>query len=79
MYIEKGYTIYSSFNAPTSRDISVEWEIGKGYVSVIDGFIVSNNIEVVSTTTIVTTNGNKNLSHFAYSDHDPVLLKFKFK
>ena len=77
--IESGYKVISSTNAPTSRDISIEWEIGKGYVSVIDGFIVSDNIEVISSTTIVTTNGNKSINHFAYSDHDPVLLKFKLK
>lgn len=74
-----GYTVVPSYNAPTSRDISVEWEIGKGYVSVIDGFIVSDNIEVITSTTIVTKNGNKGLEHFAYSDHDPVLMTFKFK
>ncbi len=77
--IESGYRVIASSNAPTSRDISVEWEIGKGYVSVIDGFIVSDNIEVISSTTIVTSNGNKKINHFAYSDHDPVLLKFKLK
>lgn len=77
--IESGYRVIASTNAPTSRDISIEWEIGKGYVSVIDGFIVSDNIEVLSSTTIVTSNGNKQLNHFAYSDHDPVLLKFKLK
>ena len=77
--IEEGYQVIASSNAPTSRDISVEWEIGKGYVSVIDGFIVSDNIEVISSETIVTTNGKKKINHFAYSDHDPVLLTFKFK
>lgn len=74
-----GYHVIASYNAPTSRDISIQWEIGKGYVSVIDGFIVSDNIEVVSSQTIVTKNGNKQLEHFAYSDHDPVLLTFKLK
>lgn len=77
--IETGYSVIASSNAPTSRDISVEWEFGKGYVSVIDGFIVSDNIEVISNETVVTTSGNKNINHFAYSDHDPVILKFKLK
>lgn len=77
--IESGYSIISSFNAPTVRDISVEWEIGRGYVTITDGFIVSDNVEVISSETIVTKNGKKNIEHFAYSDHDPVLLKFKFK
>ena len=77
--ITEGYQVICSSNAPTSRDISVEWEIGEGYVTSIDGFIISNNIEVVSCDTIVTKGGNKDLEHFAFSDHDPVLLKFKFK
>ena len=37
----------------------------------IDGFIVSDNIEVMSCKT-------ENL-HFAYSDHNPVRLEFKLK
>jgi exonuclease III len=77
--ITDGFTVVPSSNAPTCRDISVEWEIGEGYVSVIDGFIVSDNIEVISSKTYVTKNGNKQLEHFAYSDHDPVLLTFKLK
>lgn len=77
--ITDGFTIVPSSNAPTCRDISVEWEVGEGYVSVIDGFIVSDNIEVISSKTFITKNGNKQLEHFAYSDHDPVLLTFKLK
>ena len=77
--ITEGYQVICSSNAPTSRDISVEWEIGQGYVTTIDGFIISDNIEAVSCDTIVTKGGNKDLDHFAFSDHDPVILKFKFK
>lgn len=74
--ITNGYKVIASDNAPTCRDASIEWEIGKGYITTIDGFIVSDNIKVLSVETIVTENGNKGLKHFAYSDHDPVLLKF---
>ena len=28
---------------------------------------------------LIKKGGNKDLEHFAFSDHDPVLLKFKFK
>ena len=77
--IDKNYTIFASNNAPTNRDASVEWEIGKGYVCTIDGFILSKNIDVLSIETVITKNGNKGLDHFAYSDHDPALLKFKLK
>lgn len=77
--IHNAYTVFASTNAPTNRDASVPWEKGATYASTIDGFIVSSNIEVVSIETIVTENGNKGVSHFAYSDHDPVLLKFILK
>ena len=77
--IENGFRIATSDNAPTYRDACVEWEIGNGYVSNVDGFIVSDNIEIVGVKTIITKNGNKDADHFAFSDHDPVLLTFRFK
>lgn len=77
--VHNAYCVYASINAPTNRDASVPWQKGKTYASTIDGFIVSKNIEVVSVETIVTSNGNKGVDHFAYSDHDPVLLKFILK
>ena len=77
--VNENYRIIASANAPTSRDASVEWEYGKGYVSTIDGFIVSSNIEVINIETIITENGNKGLNHFAYSDHDPAVMTFKLK
>lgn len=73
------FIVYASDNAPTNRDASVEWSKGNTYASTIDGFICSPNVEVVSIKTIVTSNGNKNVDHFAYSDHDPVLLEFILK
>lgn len=75
--VPNNYSIVATDNAPTCRGADVEWEIGKGYATTIDGFILSSNIEVVSKETIVTTNGNKGLEHFAYSDHDPVKMTFK--
>lgn len=77
--INENYKVYGAVNSPTNRDASVEWQIGSGYVATIDGFIVSNNIEVISVETIVTQNGNKGLDHFAFSDHDPTIMKFKLK
>lgn len=60
-----------SDNVPTCRDadlplIGHEKEL---YKSVIDGFMVSDNIEVVSVENI--DNG------FEYSDHQPVIMEFK--
>jgi len=42
---------------------------GVNFVTVIDGFIVSDNVEVVKCETVDT--------QYAYSDHNPVLMKFK--
>ena len=62
-----------SDNAPTCRDadlplIGYENDL---YKSVIDGFIVSKNIEIIDVTNI--DNG------FEYSDHQPVIMKFSLK
>lgn len=59
-----------SDNAPTCRDADLPL-IGYEdtlYKSVVDGFIVSQNIEIKAVTNI--DNG------FAYSDHQPVILEF---
>lgn len=62
-----------SDNAPTCRDADLPL-IGYEnvlYKSVIDGFIVSKNIEIIEVTNI--DNG------FEYSDHQPVVLSFSLK
>lgn len=74
-----GFKVVASDNAPTCRSADTTWEIGHSYVATIDGFIISNNVEVSSVRTIVSKNGNKGLEHFAYSDHDPVYMTFKLK
>lgn len=56
---------------PTSRTVATAYTEGKNLLSIIDGFLVSNNIEVVST---VGTNQN-----FKYSDHNPVTITIKLK
>ncbi|MBP5694129.1 MAG: endonuclease [Bacilli bacterium] len=75
--IMEGYSIVASDNYPTCRNNDIEYEPGKTYVVCIDGFIVSDNVEVVSHRNIQTKNGNKGYDGFAYSDHDPSLLEFK--
>ncbi len=75
----EGYHVEASDNAPTCRNNDIEWEPGNTFVCTVDGFIVSDNIKVVSKTNIQTKNGNKGLDGFAYSDHDPALLCFKLK
>lgn len=53
------------------RGADVVWERGWTYTCTIDGFIVSDNVEVKSVRTVDTD--------FAYSDHNPVKLVFELK
>lgn len=74
-----GYSIVSNDNHPSNRNNNVEWGDPTNYVSVIDGFIISDNVELVTSRNITTKNGNKGLEGFAYSDHEPVYMEFKLK
>ncbi len=58
---------YNEERIPTVRDTSAPY--GKNtYVSILDGFIVSDNVTVVSSKAID--------SKFKYSDHNPVKMEF---
>lgn len=52
---------------PTVRDTEEPWN-GKNFVTVIDGFIVSDNVEVVKADAID--------NNFMYSDHNPIHMDF---
>lgn len=52
----------------TCRAAEIPYEKGVNYLTVLDGFIVSANVESVSVTNIDT--------NFAYSDHNPVRFEF---
>ena len=47
------------------------WIPGKTYVVTLDGFIISDNVEMTSYEVADTG--------FAYSDHQPVIMKFMLK
>lgn len=66
-----GYSIAAGKNASTCRGADIPYEKGVNYCTVIDGFIVSDNVEVLSEGTVDT--------QYRYSDHNPVQLKFKLK
>ncbi len=71
--LNANYRIVHAINAnqcATCRTGVLPYKEGINYRSRIDGFIVSDNIEASSE--IIDEN-------FEYSDHNPVLLKFKFK
>lgn len=56
---------------PTSRSLSTPYNKETSEVMVIDGFLISNDIEVSFL---------KNIDNqFIYSDHNPVLMKFSLK
>lgn len=74
-----GYSIVASDNTPSCRNNDIEWIPGSTYTCVVDGFIVSDNITVVSHKNIQTKNGKKGLDGFAYSDHEPATMEFQLK
>ena len=55
---------------PTVRDTKEPWN-GKNFVTVIDGFIVSDNIQVIKADVID--------NDFKYSDHNPIYMDFILK
>lgn len=75
--LTEGYSVVASDNVPTCRNNDIEWIPGKTYTCVVDGFIVSDNVTVVSHQNIQTKQGKKGLDSFAFADHDPTVLEFK--
>ena len=75
----EGYSVVASDNGPTCRNNDIEWDPDVTFRCAVDGFIVSNNIEVISHKNIQTKNGNKNIDGFAFSDHEPTMLEFRLK
>ena len=71
------FKIVADLTAPTCRGADIPWEEGVTYATVIDGFIVSDNVEIVSVKCITQINGND--TNFLYSDHNPVNMKFILK
>ncbi len=56
---------------PTARAVAKPYKKGETFTTIIDGFLISDNVEDISTKV-------KNLD-FTYSDHNPVILNFKLK
>ena len=75
--VTNGYKMIASDNYPTCRNNDIEWDPNKTFVCCVDGFIVSDNIEVINHENIQTKNGNKGLDGFAFADHDPASIEFK--
>ncbi len=71
--VSKNFSFVFADEAPTSRLLNEPFsgDLEKTQLYVIDGFIFSNNIEIENIEV-----KNKN---FEYSDHNPVVVKFKLK
>lgn len=70
--IASGFKVVASKDgAATCRGADMPYEKGVNYETVIDGFIVSDNVEVTWEGTIDTA--------YAYSDHNPVKMSFRLK
>ena len=73
--IPEGFSLVVPFDpedpVPSCRNADSPWDPKTNFQITIDGFLISDNIEVESCE--VTD------LQFAYSDHEPVQLRFKFK
>ncbi len=70
--LTEGFTVQASKDgAATCRGADMPYDKGVNYETIIDGFIVSDNIEVIYEGTIDT--------QYVYSDHNPVKMTFKLK
>lgn len=60
----------NELKVPTCRGADIPYTKGVNYTTVVDGFLVSDNVEAEA----------ENIdTDFEYSDHNPVLLRFKLK
>ncbi|WP_194189568.1 endonuclease/exonuclease/phosphatase family protein [Clostridium chrysemydis] len=70
-FTPKGFSIYSDKFTPSNRTVEKPYVDGENLKSVIDGFLVSDNIKVKS------IKGKD--YNFEYSDHNPTTLTFELK
>ena len=75
----EGFKVVASDNVPTCRNNDIAWNPNLTYTCVVDGFIVSDNIEVITHYNVETKGGNLSLDGFAFSDHQPAFMSFKLK
>lgn len=72
-----GYQVVASDNYPSCRNNDIEYDPPHTFVCTVDGFLVSENVQVVSHETVLTKNGDKGLDGFAFSDHEPTVMTFR--
>ncbi len=69
--LAQAFTLAADADTATCRAAEMPYTKGVNYTTTVDGFIVSDNVEVVSVSTVDT--------EYAYSDHNPVVLEFRLK
>lgn len=71
----KGFTLIAPFDeknpVPSARNANAAYDPETAFVLTIDGFIVSDNVELISSAVID--------EGFAWSDHNPVKMRFSLK
>lgn len=71
--LPEGFSLVAPFDAeepvPSARNADGAYVPGESYVITLDGFIVSDNVHVISSNVIDTG--------FKYSDHNPVYMEFE--
>lgn len=72
------FKVVAADNCPSVRGVDRGYQYGYTYVNTVDGFIVSDNVEVVNVKT-TPTNGPEMNDMFKWCDHQPTTLKFKLK
>lgn len=71
------FQIIADDQVPTLRCADIPYQEGFSYVSSVDGFIISNNIEFVDISTLKASDEDTEM--FAFSDHQPTTITFKLK
>ena len=69
--IPEGWQVATDPAVPTVRSMQQPWRRGENHLMVIDGFVVSPNVEVLSVT-------GRDLD-FAHTDHHPVTLRARLR
>ena len=69
--LPEGFRFAAAVNAPTCRAAEIPYEKGINYTVVVDGFIVSDNVDTVSVENIDLD--------FRCSDHNPAVMQFVLK
>ena len=72
-WLAEGFSLVAPLNAeapvPSCRNADGPYVPGESFVITIDGFIVSDNVQVISANVVD--------AGFAYSDHNPVTMEFQ--